>query len=298
METIEEQLNSLKIEVKTYGDEIISHISTLHSNYHEDNISLKTDPKLMVLSLQQDVNNLILESQNHSEYLEKNHSEIEECRKLLSILTNISNVSEMISECDEVIHGNDILLSSRSLQTLQDNINNLPSTNTDIGTGKVCLLLRKEFSILQSKFQTRLKRLLRNSINIEQGKISIVKRLKGGIKDEEVILQTPILIHDIWNSLLQTSSLSSFNEYVNLFIKDIWYQVMKPLWKLKKVPFPHISRGDDSSELVYDSFAKENVVASCKYLCFTISFTLFALFVSQFSLLYTCLVIVVLIICD
>ena len=63
------------------------------------------------------------------------------------------------------------------------------------------------------------------------------------------------------NNNSNTHSICS--EFIGAIVKDVWIQVIRPLWRLKKAPFPHITRGDDMSELMYDSFAKENV-ASCK----------------------------------
>jgi hypothetical protein len=255
MESFDNQVHLLKQELKSYGDDIINHIKSLHSQLQNEKISLKTDPKLVIQSLQQDVINLVKEAQEHSEYWTQNHNEIEECEKLMIFLVSISTASEVIAQCEELINSNDLTQIQNHMIKLKDAIDHLPSQNSAVGTGQVCSLLRRESAILKSRFQTRLKRLLQNCVHIDSGRILVVKKLKGAIRDEDLIIQEPIALKDIWNVLRQ---FSNFKECIEILVIEIWTKVIRPLWKLKKISFPRTIRNESSTELVYDSFTKEN----------------------------------------
>jgi hypothetical protein len=189
IDSYDERLKTMKLDLKAYGDEIIQHISSLHSDLASTSITLKNDPKYIVQLLQQDVLTLVTESQLRTKFQQENQGELEECQKLLDVLVQVSVASEMIVQCEESISGNDLIESCNLLSSLKATISKLPSVNTEIGSGKICQLLRRESLILQNRFQTRLKRLLRNCIHIEIGKVNVTKKLKGVVRDEEFVFQ-------------------------------------------------------------------------------------------------------------
>lgn len=257
-ENFDDKIKLMKQELKLYGDDIVKHISSLHSNLLDERISLKTDPKAMVQLLQQDVLTLIKQSESHVQNSVKNELEIEECKKLMNILILVSTISELIAQCDEMINNNDLLLTNKYLSMLQSNIDSLPSSsNSDIGNGKICKLLKRENSILQSRFKSRLKRLLRNCVSVDVGKVAIIKKLQGSVPDEEQVLTEPIELPIIWTAIIQADIA---DECINVIIQEIWQKVLAPLWKIKKLPFPHVTRTENTCELGYDTFAKENIL--------------------------------------
>lgn len=263
-ENFDDKIKSMKQELKSYGEDIMKHVSSLHSNMPDERISLKSDPKMMVQLLQQDVLNLIAQSEAHVENSVKNEAEIEECKKLMNILILVSTISDLIAQCDEVINGNDLLLTNKYLSMLQVNIDSLPSSSSDIGNGKICKLLRRENSILQSRFKSRLKRLLRNCVTVDVGKVAISKKLSGSIPDEEQVLSEPIELSTLWTALVQAGIA---DDCISVLVQEVWQRVLAPLWKIKKLSFPHVSRTESTCELAYDSFSKENFIGgTCVHL--------------------------------
>lgn len=269
-DSFEDRLKLMRHDLTSYGADIIGHVTLLHSQFQDERISLKNDPKLVVQLLQQDVLELVTECQQRTDYLDKYGEDVDKCKQLLDVLLSVSSVSELLASCDESINCSDLESSTRLLSTLKSKINELPTVNTEIGNGKVCVLLRRENIILQSRFHSRLKRLLRNCIHIEYGKISVVKRLKGAVRDEEFIIQTPIQLQSIWAALVDAGC---HRECVESLVHELWAQLIRPLWKTKKVSYPRTFRNDDSAELAYDSLNKENIgSASSKFLFSILSY--------------------------
>ena len=91
MESIDDQLKLLKADLKSYSNEIITHIQSLHSTSHEGIVSIKNNPKLIVQMLQQELNTIINETHSKTEeYNDKNKDiDINECQILLETLTNV-----------------------------------------------------------------------------------------------------------------------------------------------------------------------------------------------------------------
>jgi hypothetical protein len=293
---MEDQLRLISQELKSYGDEFVHYVSSLHSNTFAPlsgsklltegkMISMRSDPKLIIQLMQQDAAALLQDAQKHAKFAEDHLFELEECQSLMNVLLTVSEVSEMLGLCEDLIGGSDLPTCARELVKLKDKIDiSLPAAGSELGTGQVCRLLRREFSILLSRFRSRCKRLLRACIFVENGKVLITRTLKGSVRDEEFALQSPVPLSDVWLSLFTldgtattTTTASSpdtvnslkegtdqnnscFKSCIKEITLEVWTKVLRPLWSVKKVSSPHLvtRNGEDTAELSYESFAKEN----------------------------------------
>lgn len=264
MESLEDQLKLLKADLKSYGDEIISHIQSLHSSSHEGVISIKNDPKMIVQMLQQEVIQLTKESDNIAEEFE--NVDIDECQVLIQTLSNLSTAAEMVTVCDEQLDSHNLLAICKHLENFNIVLTKLPSVDTEIGSGKVCALLRREYAILHSRFVARLQRLLRNCIHVEISKIYVNKSLSSSdlLNEEDYIDSECIPLVDIWTALSLCSE-DAFNDCIDMIVVEIYTKIIRPLWKFKKVQFPRIQRTGSSFPSGHKSGSSEPNICELTY---------------------------------
>jgi hypothetical protein len=60
------------------------------------------------------------------------------------------------------------------------------------------------------------------------------------VRGEDFLLENPIKLSDILVALARTQSMGEVGQ---TFAHRLWKDVMKPLWKEKKIPIPKISTG-------------------------------------------------------
>ena len=258
MEGFEERLSALKLDLKSYGDEIIRHVEAVHSSgMHTAPINLKSNPTNSIKLLQHDVAAVLQEAQENRDFRELNGSEIDKVEKLMSTLTAVSEVAGYIAKCDEKVNDSDIIATAKSIADLTTVISDLPAPNTEIGSGKVCTALRQESQILIYRFQARLRRLLSLCIHVDIGRIAVHKKLEGILRGEELEVQVPIRIEDIWTALTITGIA---HDEIKKLLKSIWISVFRPLWKEKKATMPRISRSEksDSAELLFEAVERDH----------------------------------------
>ncbi len=173
------------------------------------------------------------------------------------MLAIISTVSDSLLQAEEKVTGTDFQGTVSAIAAMDSAIDQLPSDRSDLGNGMVCRLLRKEASVLRSRFHARLRRLLLQCVTIERGRILVTKQLKGVVRDERVLLVDPVSISDVLQSLLAVGKAQGV---LNEIMMSIWQELLKPLWREKKITTPRIYSSVDSdySELIYESIYKES----------------------------------------
>ena len=109
------------------------------------------------------------------------------------------------------------------------------------------------------RFLARLRRLFNECVTVECGRIYIAKVLEGMVRGEDVLIEQPIRLQDILAALESTDASI---EVVNAFALSIWRDILRPLWKEKKMVPSKIFSGDDRAELVFENVVREDLTSS------------------------------------
>lgn len=253
MENYEEKIRELRQDLKSLGAEISNRLTCIHSNISGCSVNLRNNPTNSIKLLQHDVVSLLKEFQSHKEEEAKNKMELEAVSQLMDILTAVSAVSDCILQCELKINSEDLTDASSSIQELDEFLLHLPRPNTEIGTGKVCSILRRESALVKSRFQSKLKRLLDHCIQIEKGKIFVCKSLKGMIKGDDVLLQNPLPLGSIWGAI---RAAGDCDEAVSGVLKRVWDLVLVPLWRERRAQAPTVHNTDDGACMVFEAVVR------------------------------------------
>ena len=109
------------------------------------------------------------------------------------------------------------------------------------------------------RFVARLRRLFNECVTIECGRVYVAKQLEGMVRGEDTLIETPIKLHDICASL---ESLDAFKEVVDALCLNIWRDMLKPLWKEKKMVACKIFSDQDRAEIVYENVIREDLTST------------------------------------
>ena len=206
--------------------------------------------------LQTEILDLLSESRQKSEIVKKYGSVLKECESIVAVLSEISASSERVVQVEERISGSDLSACVAAIDSMKTTLSRLPSDRTDIGAGVTCRVLQNEGTILASRFHSRLRRLVQQCVSIERGRVVVLRLVKGVMRDEGTLLDTPIRLHDILQSLI---AIEKGHEVLQEIMMAAWQEVLKPLWKEKKVSAPRLygSPESEQAEFIYESIYKE-----------------------------------------
>lgn len=257
-----QRIVALKADLDLSGKEIIKHITSLYSNTaNTTQINLKSDPRNALKILKHDVMEILELCNAKSECNKKHTADLDECEKLLEILKQISDVGDSLIQCEDAIGGPDILYTCKLLSQLEGSLKRMPNSNTEVGSGSVCTILRREGGIIRHRFHARLKRLLRHCIQFDCGFCSITKKLHGIVEGEDVILENHIQLSDIWSAVIAFPDLA--DACVDGIMENCWKNLLIPLWKERKgAPSPRISSSPDRAELICAGFVGDRSVGA------------------------------------
>jgi hypothetical protein len=249
----DEKVSSLQTDLRSYGQEISEHISTLFTSTRAqtDELDLKNDPANIMLMLKMELTQIIETSLEQNEYAIKHSVEIKECSSLISSLSSMSAITEMLIDCEKAITTFNFIPACEILRKIEHSLKSLPSHNSEIGSGKVCLELKNEAKILASKLNSKLRRCLDECIRIEHGRIGVTKILKGVLRSEDLVLEeAPLHLADVWRAIVITGKTS---HAVCDILNKFWCCIVQPVWSEKKAHFPRVSMdGDCAVDLVLD----------------------------------------------
>lgn len=110
-----------------------------------------------------------------------------------------------------------------------------------------------------NRFLARLRRLFNECVIVECGRIYVAKHLVGMVRGEDVLIETPIRLHDILAALERTDSAY---EVIDALALSIWRDMLKPLWKEKKMVASKIFTDDDRAEIIYENVVREDLTSS------------------------------------
>jgi hypothetical protein len=261
----EERIFSLKSELQQYGNEIINHINGLYANisgFNDTkllNINLKNDPRNSMKIFQHDVTEIMLEATSLRDYEIKHKNEINECKDLVEIIKKVVVAADTVAICDDYVSGTNLIGSCDALLVMDNAMDKLPGPNSILGAGFVCITLRKECQMLHSRFSSRIRRLLGNCIQFENGRITVLKSLKGMLRGEDILLDYPIQLVDIWSALVRTGC---YDECVQNVVFSVWFYIICPLWKERKVQSATLFHTEEQSELLFDSVSRNSTSSS------------------------------------
>ena len=173
------------------------------------------------------------------------------------MLTNISRLGEKILECEKSINLCKLKIACDLIGEMDEVLQLLPGTNTEIGSGAVCSILRREKKFLQGRLISKLKRLLNECVQYEYGRICVNKQLVGVLRSEDVIIDDPIELGHILECIVSVSRLEDFVEDM---LKCLWKFLIRPLWKEKKAQTPSISNAATRAEFIFENIAREQSV--------------------------------------
>jgi hypothetical protein len=255
--TFEEKVVGLCQELQSYSSEIVDHIRALNSNHlGPTNVNLRNDPLNAIHVLKSDVRDIVEEAADRPEYQTKYRAEINECTHRVNFLGDVAATIEALSKADCSITGSDLIVATDELLELKDCVAKISDLQWGFGLDKVSELLRKESQILHHRFLSRLRRLQSNCIQIETGRIRVTHTIKGFLHGEELLLEEPISLADIWKVLVR---LEAADARIIEIVRCLWRSMIVPLWKEKRVPAPRVVREDDASEFLMDTLGKDSV---------------------------------------
>jgi hypothetical protein len=253
-ELFEHRIASLKLDLLKYGSDIMDHISVLYAGNETTNgIDLKNDPINMLKILRQDVAEVLQQSQVEVNNNFENRLEIDECSRLSKALSKVSFIAEKLVECEQEVNNYNLEVSCQLIKCIELALLEIPLLNTEIRTGKVYAILHRESKILKSRFTSKLRRLLNESIKFECGRIHVANKLKGMLRSEDEILEDSIKLSDIWKALV---SIDRIDDVLEKVLKSFWMLIIHPLWKEKKPQSPVIDRDENRSELLFENIAR------------------------------------------
>lgn len=260
----DQKLSALKCELKANGEEIIQYIVSMYgTSTSEVRLDLKNDPFKMLAVLQHDTSEIIKESQERHEYNILHAADLTECARLAKLLNNVSLLNDRIYECEAMIFKASLLPSCDLIDQIGQLLSELPSTNSELGGGKIFSILKKENKLLQCSLVGKLGRILRECCQFDYGRLSVNRALKGMLRSEDTFLKDAVLLKDVWVAMARIKR----TEYgVDELLKNIWVFLIRPLWCEEKAHVlpPRISKMDanGTSELIIENLsALENGTA-------------------------------------
>ena len=229
-----ERVRSLRSELDSYGKEIMRQLTALYTNCGSATlVNLKSDPRNALKILRHDVVEMLSTCAAKSEYNRRFAADLAECDSLLQVLRTVSATGDALAQCEDAVVGADVLGACRQLSQLDESLAQLPSPNSELGSGQVCAILRREAASLRHRFHARLRRLLRHSLQFSVGACSVARRLRGIVPGEEAILEPPLPLRDLWAALaLCPADLE--HECVDWVVERAWGCLLRPLWRERK----------------------------------------------------------------
>ena len=194
-------------------------------------------------------------ARNKADYTRDHKPEIDECERIMTIISAVTNAADLVVRVEEVIKTSDLLKICKQLSSMEKALADLPATSVEYGAGPACICLRREGKMLRYKFHARLKLLFSSCIQLEAGRISVHKKIRGLVRGEETPLDKPVSILDILSSLDATGDVM---ELILSLLENIWTFIISPIWKEKKAMVPKLSMGDEFSELFLSSVASNS----------------------------------------
>eukprot|EP01038_Epipyxis_sp_PR26KG_P009864 gene9864-13271_t len=277
MELYEERIHALKSDLHSYGKEIIEHIQILYNvnsnativGQNIQSIDLKNDPMNVLKILRHDVEEVLRQSHETEAYKSELKKDLQECNELSLLLENISTISSQLIECEQYLNVLSVsgacelvCLTEKSLQSLQSkNKSTSDFINNEFCSGKVYTTLYKEHKLLKSRLISKIRRLLNDSITFEYGRIAVAKQLTGMLKSEDKIIDQPIQLFELWDSL---SKLNKCDDIIEWILKETWRCIFHPLWKEKKPFPPNIieNQEHDVSYLLFETISRDQSKSS------------------------------------
>lgn len=183
-----ERLSSLDSELKTYSIDIINHISSIYSppppttstTTTSSSINLKNDPRNLLKLFQHDINELLSYSNENINSNSNSNIDINKCSDIINDLNSLIQLNNTITLCEENITNDNILSSCKLFNTMDNCINDInKNNNISENYSKVINILIKEAHIVKSRFISRLHRLLKHCLQFEDGRVIVIKSLKG-----------------------------------------------------------------------------------------------------------------------
>jgi hypothetical protein len=212
--------------------------------------------------LQAEVADLLKETGIKAEVLARTAPMLTECEKLVNLIADISDASSKIEDFEDLITSVHLHRCAEASAAMDASLTKLPSPSAPYGDGEVCNALRREAEFLKSRFGTRLRRLFMECIVVERGRVTAQRALKGMLRDDRQLLESPIPRSSIIECLLLTGRAKAV---LGDFAVSLWSDVLRHLWREKKLANPRIynSAADaDFAELSYDAIVRDYGIAS------------------------------------
>jgi hypothetical protein len=257
LQQFDQRLSSLKADLKMYGEDIVTHVLSLYDITQPGaRFELKNDPFSMLSVLQTDITEILKETQDKAEYRTQHSGDIDECKRLSKLLAQISQVVDKIVECEGLISKMALIAACKSIDQIAAALDDLPSTSTELGMGRVCKVLRKEHNLLRCRLSAKVNRIFKEAVQFDFGHITVHRELKGILRSEDAMIPDAISLTDVWAAL---NLLHLEDAAVETVLRSVWAYLLKPLWREKKTQAPRTSRQEEpnASEFVLDSIVRE-----------------------------------------
>ncbi len=246
------RISALKLELESCSTQIIDHVTALHCGIPKNirafsNIDFKNDPRNGIKILQHDVSEMLEMIENKEAVALENEQDINECLKYTKDLNHISTIVELLVNCEESINSSKLTETCTNLSSSEQLIQHSSSQNKAY---KVLNLLKREHQILKSKFISKLRRLFSHAVQVQLGKINVIKSSRFFLKDENILLDAQVSISTI---LSAAAHMDIMNELTETLATSIWTLIIRPLWQERKPKPPTTIIHEDNAEMSFES---------------------------------------------
>jgi hypothetical protein len=253
-ELIDDRIASLRSELENYGQDVVHLVQAIYGNHAlGPKFDLKNSPFQMISLLKQEVMEMVKLSQDHSAFFQQHQEELKHCQHLSDVLSRVTSVIDHINIFEKQLSGLKLRSCCQQLALIDEEIAQLPRSDSPLGAGKVCSSLRNEKKLLRSRFIAKLRRLLSEAITCENGSIVVHKQLSGYLRSEDKVVEEAVSLADIWTSVM---AVECTQQILDAQLGDIWNLIILPLWKEKKVQSPNITTSPDRAEFTLGSVAR------------------------------------------
>ena len=246
---LEDRVNSLKEEVIGYSKEIEWYITALYSiNSSNKRFDLKNGPFRVVAVLENDIleiieqfktlkridtaseegnNDVRVEVDQEKQVLLENDFKF--CHAMVIDMKTLSTIVDNLLSCEMFIKKLEYSNACDSIEDIEQSLAVLVASKNECFTS-LKKILTDEFKTLKARILAKARRMMYDCIRFDNGRLVVHKKLKGMIRSEDIVVEEPILLADLWKCIV---GMHKADKIIMDILKKLWMNILIPLWKEK-----------------------------------------------------------------